>query len=614
MECPQCHLAVSDAAVRCPACRADIPGAPPTLVHERGELEVLDDKWALVKKLGQGGMGTVYLAHDVELERPVAVKMMAMSLSDDAELVTRFEREARMMAKLEHPNVVPVYAVGRCDGAPYIVMKYLEGQSLQDYLRARGRLPLGEVLWITQQACDGLQFIHDRGVVHRDLKPANIFIGPNGHVTLLDLGVAHDTKNVMTRSGVIVGTPRYMAPEQVQGKRVDFHADLYALATVIFELLTGGPVFAHDSDYSIMRAQVDEPPPPPSSRADVPESLTPVLTRALAKEPAARYPNALALAEALAEALGPEVRPVRPKPVLPVGHDEPGATPLPAPRRATPRPAAKSATEAPSPATSGTERPLVAPTRSGPVELPEASPTRLDPEPEEAGLPSPPPTRQATPPPTTRDAPPAPPRRRRTMVTWVGASVTVLAAVLAAWRPWGSEPSEPPGAPPPASARATSTATPSAGPGAAARPAPADGPVAVDAPAAAAMPAAPTPATEPAPGAPAPPTAEPAPSPGPGTAGAPSRAAVSPAPPAPAAATAGTRDGELRLVVTSGGRLSWAYVDLDGLRQGTTPLTVRVGPGSHTLVFHREGFAPVRREVSLRPGETRKVAVELEAR
>ncbi|MFO0596736.1 MAG: protein kinase [Myxococcaceae bacterium] len=294
MICDDCQLELPDSALRCPNCGADAPQKTKAraAITRDGDKEIIEGKWVVEKKLGQGGMGSVFLATDIDLGRQVAIKMMSIAYTDNKELVARFEREARMMARLDHPNLVPVYAVGRREQTPFIVMKFLEGQSLGDYLADRKRLEPREVLPLLKQLCAGLQFIHEKNVVHRDLKPANVFVSPAGHVTLLDLGVARDTENQMTRSGVIVGTPRYMSPEQILGKRVDKTADLYSLATMVFELLTGTPVFVGDTDYSLMRAHVDEAPPNITDLAELPDALNDVLQKGLAKSPAERFQTA----------------------------------------------------------------------------------------------------------------------------------------------------------------------------------------------------------------------------------------------------------------------------------------------------------------------------------
>ncbi len=156
--------------------------------------EVLINRYALKSKLGEGGMGTVYLAHDKELDREVAVKLLAAPLVNDTEVVERFEREARMTAKLDHPNIVPVYDVGRHHGRPFIVMKKLEGATLATVLREKGGLTADETLKLLKQLAAGLDYIHGKGFIHRDIKAGNIFVGPDGTGTLLDFGILRSSK------------------------------------------------------------------------------------------------------------------------------------------------------------------------------------------------------------------------------------------------------------------------------------------------------------------------------------------------------------------------------------------------------------------------------------
>ncbi|WP_375754409.1 serine/threonine-protein kinase [Corallococcus exercitus] len=205
--------------------------------------DLLEGKWRLEELLGAGGMGQVYRALDVALERTVAIKLLHEALSEDPESVARFEREARAMARLEHPHITPIHAVGQERGRPFIVMKHLEGMSLARYLKSvPGPLPVPEVLALARQVCAGLDFIHQRGCVHRDIKPGNIFLSPGGRATLLDFGILWEHRgDEATRSGLRLGTPSYMAPEQARGEPVDGRADLYSLGLVLLEMLTGLP-------------------------------------------------------------------------------------------------------------------------------------------------------------------------------------------------------------------------------------------------------------------------------------------------------------------------------------------------------------------------------------
>ncbi len=295
-----------------------------------GAPRIIEEKWAIERLLGEGGMGSVFLARDLELGRRVAIKMMSKHLLNEAELVTRFAREARIMARLDHPNLVPVYAVGEHDQTPFIVMKYLEGVTLSDLLSERKRLEGVQLLSLMKQICEGLQFMHEQRVVHRDLKPANIFVSPAGHVTLLDLGVARETNNTMTRTGMLMGTPRYMAPEQITGRHATPATDLYALAAICFELVTGRPVFHAETDFELMRLHVDTLPPDAATLIALPPGSGAVLQKGLSKDPAQRHASARDFYRALEAAWnsGPPV------PVAgasqPVRSSQSLATPVPA--------------------------------------------------------------------------------------------------------------------------------------------------------------------------------------------------------------------------------------------------------------------------------------------
>jgi len=313
LNCLKCGKLVEEDRKFCGRCGAPAPdaahrrggGEEPTFVPVRVN-DVLEGKWRLERKLGEGGMGTVYLAHDLQLDRKVAVKILASSLSGDAELVARFEREARMTASLEHPNIVPVYAVGKLENRPFIVMKKLEGRTLAAHLRESGAHSGDELLALMRQLCAGLDFIHARGFIHRDIKSGNIFIGPDGLATILDFGILRTSENAeaLTRTGMVMGTPQYMSPEQALGaKEIDHRADLYALAILLFECLTGTLPFEAESELSLIQMQAHAPAPDVIDRAPwVPRLVSDVVKRALSKRPEERYDSAGELLAALEDA------------------------------------------------------------------------------------------------------------------------------------------------------------------------------------------------------------------------------------------------------------------------------------------------------------------------
>ncbi|HEX8438356.1 protein kinase domain-containing protein [Archangium sp.] len=259
-----------------------------------------------LRELGRGGMGTVLLAEHVLIPKRVAVKVLHRHLAEEPELVARFLAEARAMSLVQHENVVTVYDLDTREGSPYFVMEYLEGQSLASF--ARGPLEPRLVVELLAQVCDALGAAHARGIIHRDLKPANLFLvqGPNGRhrVKLLDFGIAKRLVRLEgetpTRTGVLMGTPEFMAPEQCGSKEVDARTDLYAVGVLGYQLLTGTTPFSGSNAAEILVAHLQQTPRPPHEvRPGIPPALSAVLLRALAKRPEARYSTAAEMRAAL---------------------------------------------------------------------------------------------------------------------------------------------------------------------------------------------------------------------------------------------------------------------------------------------------------------------------
>jgi len=266
-------------------------------------------QYAIARKLGEGGMGVVYAARDARLERTVALKTMS-SLANDETARKRFWREARSAASVNHPNVCQIYEIGEEDGELFIAMELLEGESLADRLR-RGSLSVSEMLPLGLEMLAALSALHDRGVIHRDLKPSNVFLTPHG-VKLLDFGLARPELEQsfasapgLTRTGIVMGTPRYMAPEQVTGEAVDSRSDLFSAGAILFEMLSGRPAFGGRSVVEILYATVHEQPPALTGSAAV-AAVDRVIRRALAKRPEERPPSANAMAEELRAIRGVE--------------------------------------------------------------------------------------------------------------------------------------------------------------------------------------------------------------------------------------------------------------------------------------------------------------------
>ena len=244
--------------------------------------------------LGTGGMGVIYRATELRLGRPVALKLISADGASDPAIRERFEREARLTASIDHPNVIPVYGAGEEDGHLYLVMRYVPGTDLHALLRREGRLAPGRAAAIVAQIGGALDAAHAAGLVHRDVKPANVLIA-GSHVYLSDFGITRvqDAETTrITESGGWVGTVDFMAPEHLRGEKVDARADVYALGCVLHTALTGAPPFRRATVPATITAHLHESPPRPSATPGVPLAFDAVVARALAKEPSARYASA----------------------------------------------------------------------------------------------------------------------------------------------------------------------------------------------------------------------------------------------------------------------------------------------------------------------------------
>jgi serine/threonine protein kinase len=272
--------------------------APPQRPDELGRL----GPYRILRVLGSGGMGVVFLAEDVHLERPVALKVMKPALAASDSARQRFTREARAMAALKHDHVVVIHQVGEDRGTPYLAMEFLEGELLDDRLRRVGKLPTAEVLRIGRETAEGLAAAHARGLIHRDIKPGNIWLeAPRGRVKLLDFGLARAAGDDahLTQSGVILGTPMYMTPEQARGEPIDARCDLFSLGGVLYRMCTGQAPFKGSDAISTLVSVSADDPPPPARLAAVPPALSDLVMRLLAKDRDQRPASAAEVAEAL---------------------------------------------------------------------------------------------------------------------------------------------------------------------------------------------------------------------------------------------------------------------------------------------------------------------------
>ena len=264
-------------------------------------------RYRIVDVLGRGGMATVYLARDDELERPVAVKVLAGHLADDPTFRGRFVREARLAAQLSHPNVVQIFDQGEDDGNPYIVMEYVDGPSLADELDAKDRLDSARAVDLGVQACAGLEHAHTAGLVHRDIKPGNLLVRSDGTVKIADFGIARAAETTrLTQMGSVLGTAAYLSPEQALGEDVTAAADIYSFGCVLYECLAGRTPYVFETLAELAVKHRGEPITPLRElRPVLSEELEAVVMRCLARNPAYRPPSAAALAQELAAA-GPE--------------------------------------------------------------------------------------------------------------------------------------------------------------------------------------------------------------------------------------------------------------------------------------------------------------------
>ncbi|HEY4156992.1 MAG TPA: serine/threonine-protein kinase [Polyangiaceae bacterium] len=277
--------------------------------------EILGGQFQILEKIGTGGMGSVYKASQPAMNRMVAIKILHPKLANRKDLVSRFRREARAMSQLSHPNTVKVFMYGELedDGSLYIVMEMLEGKNLNQTVRKGGPIPQDGAIAILIQVCGALQEAHDLGIVHRDLKPENIFLSRQGGIAdfpkVLDFGLAKVTDQqmqpgsvILTQEGMVFGTPEFMSPEQAQGRTLDARSDIYSLAVILYEVLTGKLPFTAKTPMEYIQKHVTEPIIPLSERVPdktFPKELDAVMAHALAKKPEGRFQTAAEFAEAL---------------------------------------------------------------------------------------------------------------------------------------------------------------------------------------------------------------------------------------------------------------------------------------------------------------------------
>ena len=268
----------------------------------------INDRYEIIKSIGEGGMANVYLGHDTILDRNVAIKILRGDLANDEKFVRRFQREALSASSLAHPNIVEMYDVGEDDGTYYIVMEYVEGKTLKQLLKKRGTLTLSEAIDIMSQLTDGMAHAHDSYIIHRDLKPQNIMIKDDGQIKITDFGIAMALNSTqLTQTNSVMGSVHYLPPEQASGKGSTIKSDIYSMGIIFYELLSGSLPFRGDNAVEIALKHMREPLP--SLREDnpsIPQSIENIIKKATAKNPKNRYDSARSMHEDLLTALNDE--------------------------------------------------------------------------------------------------------------------------------------------------------------------------------------------------------------------------------------------------------------------------------------------------------------------
>jgi serine/threonine-protein kinase len=299
--CSRCGTQNKDTAKFCDSCGLDLTAATPTGARieapEITEIDMvrqeLDEEYEILDELGRGGMAIVFKAKEKQLDREVAIKVLPFSLAFDKEFVERFQREARTSAKLEHPNIIPIYRVGKSGRVIYFVMKFLRGKPLSNVLAARGTLPPGEIRKILAEVSRALAYAHKKEIVHRDIKPDNIMFDEHGHAVVTDFGIAKAASGgKLTGTGMSIGTPHYMSPEQAKAQPLDGRSDIYSLGVVAYQCLTGGVPFDGEDSFSIGYKHIMEEIPTPALENPEKRQLFEIIRKMMAKTPAQRFQNA----------------------------------------------------------------------------------------------------------------------------------------------------------------------------------------------------------------------------------------------------------------------------------------------------------------------------------
>jgi serine/threonine protein kinase len=304
MNCPKCNFENPADTKFCGECAAPLhpseeisASLTETLETPKEELttgSTFAGRYQIIEELGKGGMGKVYKAQDTDLKEKVAIKLLRPEIAADKKTIERFKNELKFARKIRHKNVCQMYDLNKEKGAHYITMEYVDGKDLKSMIRMMGQLSSGKTIFIAKQVCEGMAEAHRLGVVHRDLKPQNIMVDEEGNARIMDFGIARSLKTKgITAAGVMIGTPEYMSPEQVEGKDVDQRSDIYSLGVILYEMVTGRVPFEGDTPFTIgVKHKSESPKDPKELNTQLPEDLNLVILRCLEKDKENRYQSA----------------------------------------------------------------------------------------------------------------------------------------------------------------------------------------------------------------------------------------------------------------------------------------------------------------------------------